>query len=151
MLQALPDSSSYKAHLYSHHEDKFKCKQCNKTFPFLSGVANHKRARLKQKLFKCFAGSGCCAFKHPQDLRCHMGMHLTHAVLVMNAATGLSRSDYLSDIKLCMWMSTNITVTIVPLIPNINGQLIVMRKSVINVTLTNQSSSPGTDQKLCSL
>ena len=67
--------SSYKAHLYSHHENQFKCKTCNKIFPFLSGVANHKRAHLKQKLFKCFAGSCHHAFKHPQDLHPHIGMH----------------------------------------------------------------------------
>ena len=74
-FKSCPTPSSFKAHLYSHCDNQFKCKQCNKTFPILSEVANHKRAHLKQRLFKCFAGSCHHAFKHPQDLHCHIGRH----------------------------------------------------------------------------
>ena len=53
--------------------------QCNRSFPFLSRVRNHRRAILTQRLFKCFAGACKSSFKHPQDLHLHIAKHVnTH-------------------------------------------------------------------------
>ena len=59
-----------------HRDNQYKCMQCNRSFPFLSGVKNHKRAHLWQRLFKCFTGRCKCAFKHLQDLHRHIGLHI---------------------------------------------------------------------------
>ena len=130
-FKSCPTPSSYKAHMYNYCENQFKCEQCSKTFPFLSGIANHKRAHLKQKLFKCFAGSCHCAIKHLQDLHWHIGRHFnTH--FTCNECGHWT----FQKCKLTMWMSTNITATIAPLRPNINGQLTIMKKYVIDETIT---------------
>ena len=50
--------------------------QCYSTFPFLSGVKNHRRVHLSQRLFKCFAGGCKSSFKHPQDLHRHIAKHI---------------------------------------------------------------------------
>ena len=44
-------------HKYSHWERKYTCTVCDKRFAFKSGMQIHHRIHLKQKLFKCFAGS----------------------------------------------------------------------------------------------
>ena len=71
-----PSPSSFRDHKYMHRDNQYKCMQCNRSFPFISGVKNHKRAHLRQRLFKCFAGGCKRAFKHPQDLHRHIGLHI---------------------------------------------------------------------------
>ena len=73
--KSFPSLSSFRDHKYMHHDNQYKCMQCNRSFPFLSGVKNHKRAHLRQRLFKCFTGRCKHAFKHPQDLHRHIGLH----------------------------------------------------------------------------
>ena len=74
--KSFPSPSSFRDHKYMHCDNQYKCMQCNCSFPFLSGVKNHKRAHLWQQLFKCFAGRCKHAFKHPQDLHRHIGLHI---------------------------------------------------------------------------
>ena len=74
--KTFPLPSSFRDHKYMHRDNQYKCMQCNHSFPFLSGVKNHKRAHLWQRLFKCFAGGCKRAFKHPQDLHRHVGLHI---------------------------------------------------------------------------
>ena len=71
--------SNVRDHRYVHRYSPFKCLQCQRTFPFKSGVNNHRRAHLSQKLFKCFAGRCQKAYKHPQDLHRHVKSHLRAA------------------------------------------------------------------------
>ena len=68
--------SSFRDHNYSHCPTQFKCHQCQCTFPFKSGISNHRRTHLNQHLFKCFLGGCHKAYKHPQDLHKHVQTHI---------------------------------------------------------------------------
>ena len=75
-FKVYPSPSLYRDHLYAHCENQYKCRQYNCTFPFLSGVKNHRRVHMSQCLFKCFAGGCKSSFKHPQDLHRHIAKHI---------------------------------------------------------------------------
>ena len=69
--------NSYRDHKYSHQERKYTCTVCDKCFVFKSGAQIHCCVHLKQKLFKCFAGSCTASYKWHQDLHCHIQGHLS--------------------------------------------------------------------------
>ena len=55
---------------------KFSCTVCDCKFVYKSGAQVNQCIHLKQRLFKCFAGSCKAAYKWRQDLHHHIQRHI---------------------------------------------------------------------------
>ena len=68
--------SSHHAHKNNHAPCKHTCQSCKKTFPYVSGLNQHKIVHTHSKLHCCFSGSCKKAYEWPQDLTCHVQCHV---------------------------------------------------------------------------
>ena len=68
--------SAHRAHHNAHAVRKHKCKSCDKTFAFYSGVRQQMACHIKQPRHRCFAGNCKRSCKWASALNRHVHVHL---------------------------------------------------------------------------
>ena len=74
-IHCTPSSDWY--HKYEHQQPTYTCPGCDKSFVFNSKLQQHRRAHIKQRLYRCFHGRCTKSYKHPQDITRHANSHLS--------------------------------------------------------------------------
>ena len=69
-----PSSDWY--HKYEHQQPTYSCPGYDKSFVINSKLQQHRRAHIKQRLYRCFHGGCTKSYKYPQDLARHANSHL---------------------------------------------------------------------------
>ena len=70
------NSKSFNDQKYIHQEARFKCRHCDKSFYFMSGLQLHRNLHRRYKTYECFANNCNQQYKWPQDLLRHIKVHL---------------------------------------------------------------------------
>ena len=68
---------SLRKHLYSHMEEdsQFKCRSCDKMFPFENQLKSHRHMHRHNRNYICASANCGKSFKHPGDLSAHAKLH----------------------------------------------------------------------------
>ena len=69
--------SSLKKHKYTHSENKYACRSCDREFPFESQLHSHCHSRQRGRSYFCVYASCNKSYHQPFDLNAHTKTHYT--------------------------------------------------------------------------